>query len=110
MLFMLAIYSKYEFTQESLANAKSAHAFFMSKNGVVLNLNNELLNVNNNFLLKEFFFTSPQLKITLFKLVLLQLALLYNFDIIKFNVLKFEAILSNNKSLLTKRKKDASMY
>lgn len=84
MLFMHVIFSTYEFTQESLAIAKSAPSFFMSKNGVVLNTislkDNGLLKFKNIFLLKELFFTSPQLKITLFNTVLLQLALMPFFN------------------------------
>jgi len=97
MLFTLVIFSTYEYTQESLAIAKLAPPFFMPKNGVVLNgviVNlkviilkyNGLLKFKNIFLLKELFFTSPQLKITLFKTVLLQLALMHFVDTILVNV------------------------
>lgn len=85
MQFALVIFGTYEFSQESLAIAKSAPPFFMSKNVVVLNVVSlkykDLSKLKHIFLLKELFFTSPQLKITLFKTVLLQLALLsYFFD------------------------------
>ncbi|MDX2367713.1 MAG: hypothetical protein QNK36_04815 [Colwellia sp.] len=104
MLFTRVIFSTYEFTQESLANAKSTRSFFILKNDVILNRiilkKNGLLELKNIFLLKELFFTSPQLKITLFKPVLLQLALMHFVD----------TILSNKKSQLIKRKADASTY
>jgi len=86
MLFTLVIFGTYEFTLESLANAKSTPSFFMPKNGVVSNTiilkDNRFLKLKNIFLLKELFFTSPQLKITLFKPVLLQLALMHFVDTI----------------------------
>ena len=98
MLFTLVIFSTYEFTQESLAIAKSAPSFFMSKNDVFLNRliinDNGLLKFRNIFLLKELFFTSPQLKITLFKPVFLQLALMPFVD----------TIIGNNKSQLIKER------
>jgi len=112
MLFTLVIFSTYEFTQESLANAKSAPSFFMSKNGVVLNntvtlkvatlkvmilKDNRLSNFKNIFLLKELFFTSPQLKITLFNTVFLQLSLMHFVDILLGN-------LRNKKSQLIKER------
>jgi len=97
MLFTLVIFSTYKFTQESLAIAKSAPSFFMPKNGVVLNkvvhFDNRLSKFKNIFLLKELFFTSPQLKITLFHTVLLQLALMPFFD----------PIVGNKKSPIIKR-------
>ena len=102
MLFTHVIFSTYEFTQESLVIVKLAPSFFMPKNGVVLTkiiLNdNGLSTFKNIFLLKEFFFTSPQLKITLFNTVLLQLALLRFFD----------TILNNKKSLFIKRETNVS--
>ena len=102
MLFTHVIFGTYEFTQESLANAKSAPSFFMPKNGVVLNkvilVDNGLSKITNIFLLKELFFTSPQLKITLFNTVLLQLTLLPFFD----------RKLRNKMSLLLKRKANVS--
>lgn len=98
MRFTHVIFSTYGFTLESLANAKSAPSFFMPKNGVVLNkiiLNgNGLIRLKNNVLLKELFFTSPQLKITLFNTVLLQLALMHFCD----------TILCNKKSLFIKER------
>jgi hypothetical protein len=95
------IFSTYEFTHESLANAKSAHTFFMSKNGVILNevilKKIELSKFKNIFLLKELFFTSPQLKITLFNAVLLQLTLM---DFV-------EILLDNMKRKQIKRESNA---
>jgi len=97
MQFTLVIFSTYEFPQEPLAFAKSAPPFFMPKNGVVLSsvilFDNILSKFKNIFLLKELFFTSPQLKITLFKPVLLQLTLMSFFD----------TILGNKKSIIIKR-------
>ena len=92
MLFTHVIFSTYEFSHESFANAKLTPSSFMSKNGVVFkttNLSNNydrLLKLRNNIcLLKEFFFTSPQLKITLFNAVFLQLALMCLFNRISDN-------------------------
>lgn len=84
MQFTLVIFSTYEFFIESLANAKLTLSS-MPKKWIVLNsvfLNvltlkyNRLSKFRNNFLLKELFFTSPQLKITLFNTVFLQLTLM----------------------------------
>jgi hypothetical protein len=68
---------------------KTDYSFFLFKNGVVSNnaivkglfqkivsKDNGLLKFKNIFLLKEHIFTSPQLKITLFKTVLIQLTLM----------------------------------
>lgn len=114
MQFTLVIFSTYEFFTESLASAKLAPSFLMPKKGVVLNTAilklailkaitlkyNRLSKFRNYFLLKELFFTSPQLKITLFKTVCLQFALM-----------PFVApILGNKNSQLIKRKANASMY
>ena len=80
MLFTRVIFSTYGFTRESLAILKLAPSFFMPKNGVVFSkvilkcINLEKL--KNIFLIKELFFTSPQLKITLFNAVYLQLSLM----------------------------------
>jgi len=104
MLFTLVIFSTYKCTQESLANAKSTHSFFMPKNGVVSNTiilkYNGLLKLKNIFLLKEIFFISPQLKITLFKTVFLQSALMQFVD----------TIIDNMKSHLIKREANVSTY
>jgi hypothetical protein len=114
MLFTVVILSTYEFPQESLVNVKLAHSFFMPKNSGALNTDtfkvitlkvkrikdNKLLNFRIFFLLKELFFTSPQLKITLFKPVLLQLTLMHFID----------KILGNKKSHLTKRESNVSTY
>lgn len=104
MLFTIVIFNTCEFPQESLANAKSAHPFFMSENGVISNtitLNrNGLLKFKNIFLIKELFFISPQLKITLFKPVFLQLALVHFAD----------TLLGNKKSQFIKREANASTY
>jgi hypothetical protein len=106
MLFTVVILSTYEFFQESLVNVKLAHSFFMPKNSNVLNTvtlkikclkGNRLLNSRNIFLLKEFFFTPPQLKITLFKPVLLQSTLMHLVD----------KILDKKKSHLIKREANA---
>lgn len=107
MLFTLVIFSTYEFPQEPLTNEKPAYSFFMPKKGVVLNTvifkviilkYNRLSKFRNNFLLKELFFTSPQLKITLFKPVFLQLALMHFVNI----------LLGNKKSQFIKREANAS--
>jgi hypothetical protein len=111
MLFTLVTFSIYVFTQESLANVKSALYFLMPKNDVILNTvtlklillkDNKLLKFRNFFLLKELIFTSPQLKITLFKPVFLQLSLVYFVDSI--------LGLGNKKSQLIKREANASTY
>ena len=102
MLFTLVMFSTYEYISESLSIAKLAPPFFMPKNGVVLNkLNlkdNGLSTFKNIFLLKELFFTSPQLKITLFNTVSLQLALMSFFD----------AIFGNKKGPIIKRETNVS--
>jgi hypothetical protein len=114
MLFTLVIFSSYEFFQESLVNVKSAPSFYMPRNDGVLNTvaskliilkvkhlkDNGLSKFINFFLLKELFFTSPQLKITLFKPVLLQLTLTHFVD----------KILGNKKSHLIKRESNVSTY
>jgi hypothetical protein len=101
MLFTLVICSRYKFSQEPLINEKQAYSFFMSKKGVVLNRitlkHYGLSKLKNIFLLKELFFTSPQLKITLFDAVLLQLTLMHFVD----------TLLDNKKSQLIKRKANA---
>tara|TARA_R110001583_G_scaffold88591_1_gene229587 strand:- start:15995 stop:16330 length:336 start_codon:yes stop_codon:yes gene_type:complete len=111
MLFILVIFSTYEFSQESLANVKSTLTIFIFKNSVVLNTvilkvtplkDNGLSKVKNIFLLKELIFTSPQLKITLFKTVFLQLALICFVDSILGS--------GNKKSQLIKRKANVSTY
>ena len=103
MPFTLVIFSTYELSQEPLAITKLAPPFFMSKKDVVLNvvsLKYEALSkIKNIFLLKELFFTSPQLKITLFKTVLLQLTLLACF---------LDTRIVNKISLFIKRKSNAS--
>lgn len=104
MLFTRVIFNTCEFTQESLANAKSTRPLFMSENGVVSNiiiLNHiGLLKFKNIFLIKELFFISPQLKITLFKPVFLQLALVHFAN----------THLGNKKSQFIKREANASTY
>jgi hypothetical protein len=85
MRFTLVIFSTYKFYTESLASAKWTLSFIMFKESIILfiitlkvNIQkyNRLSKTKNNFLLKEIFFTSPQLKITLFKPVFLQLTLM----------------------------------
>lgn len=87
MQFTTVIFSTYELLLESLAIAKLAHPFFMPKYvvfsilGTILDTSikvkdNTLSKCKNIFLLNELFFTSPQLKITLFNTVILQLALM----------------------------------
>jgi len=66
MQFTLVIFSTYEFFVESLASAKLAPPFFMKKK-VLAFKESYLLQFKINLLKKEFFFTSPQLKNTLFK-------------------------------------------
>jgi hypothetical protein len=66
MQFTLVIFSTYEFFVESLASAKLAPPFFMKKK-VLASKESNLLQFKINVLKKEFFFTSPQLKNTLFK-------------------------------------------
>jgi len=114
MQFTSVIFSTYEFFREFLASAKSAPPFFMSKNTLVLKLmtwigyslkdklkDSYLSNFENIFLLKELFFTSPQLKITLFKAVLAQFSLKACFVKTK---------LSNNMCLLVQGKINASSF
>lgn len=114
MPFTSVIFSTYEFPRESLANAKSAPPFFMFKNALVLKLitwigyslkdklkDKYLSNFKNILLLKELFFTSPQLKITLFKTVLAQFSLKRCF---------FKTKLSNNMCLLVQGKINASSF
>lgn len=118
MPFTSVIFSTYEFPRESLANAKSAPPFFMFKNALVLKLmtwigyslknklkdkfkDKYLSNFENIFILKELFFTSPQLKITLFKAVLAQFSLKRCF---------FKTKLSNNMCLLVQGKINASSF
>ncbi len=106
MRFTLVIFNTYEFFTESLAHAKLAPSFFMSEKSE----KEETLNIKalkfiglskfkNIFLLKEFFFTSPQLKITLFYTALLQAVLI-------FIVYK---IIGHNKRQLIKRKTNVSI-
>jgi hypothetical protein len=99
MLFTKVIFSTYKFFQEPLANITQAYSFLVPKKGVVWCLitlkNNGLTKFKNIFLLKELFFTSPQLKITLFKAVFIQPALIVVFRLI-----------NNNKSQLIKREAD----
>jgi hypothetical protein len=106
MLFTHVIFSTYEFIKESLSIAKLAPSFLIPKNDVVLNKVLVKVKVNGLtkfkyiFLLKEFFFTSPQLKITLFNTVLLQFTL----------IVFFYKKVSNKISLLLKRKTNVSTY
>lgn len=78
MLSTQVINSTYKFFQEPLANVTQVqvYSFFISKKGIlwcIITLRkNGLSKFKNIFLLKELFFTSPQLKITLFQTVLLQ--------------------------------------
>lgn len=88
MLFTQVIFSTCEFSQESLAIAKSTHSLFLPKKNITKrngfkrkrnSLSCCYFNSNGYFdsnNIKRTFFTSPQLKITLFKPVFLQLALL----------------------------------
>ena len=96
MLFTKVIFSTYKFFQEPLTNITQAYSFLVPKKGVVWCLitlrNNGLTKFKNIFLLKELFFTSPQLKITLFKAVFIQPALNVVFRLI-----------NSNKSQLIKR-------
>lgn len=101
MLFTRVVFSTCEFSQESLAIAKLALSFFMPKNGVVLNTVILKVVIFKVVTLKELFFTSPQLKITLFKPVLVQLSLMHFVDTIL-------GSLSNKKSQLIKRETNVS--
>lgn len=105
MQFTLVIFSTYKFAQESLEIEKSAQTIFMSKNVVVLNvislIYKGLLKFINIFLLKELFFTSPQLKITLFNTVLIQLVLISYFC---------DSRIGNMVNPLNKEKSYVSMY
>ncbi|GAA6170614.1 hypothetical protein NBRC116592_02840 [Colwellia sp. KU-HH00111] len=102
MQFTLVIFSTYKFTLESVASAKSARYALMPKinaafNPAMLNFNNSLIEgllefkksitFNNIVLLKELFFTSPQLKITLFKTVLVQFMLITCFCYSKIGIM-----------------------
>ncbi|PCI52582.1 MAG: hypothetical protein COB45_12315 [Gammaproteobacteria bacterium] len=78
MQFTLVIFSTYEFFVESLASEKLAPPFFRSKNSVI-SKESYAIKFKNNLILKEFFFTSPQLKNTLFKTALMQLIFMYCF-------------------------------
>ena len=104
MLFTVVIFSTYKFTYGSLANAKSAPSFFMFKNNVVLNIITLVIygcsKFKKFFLLKDLIFTSPQLKITLFKPVLLQLALTYLYYL----------FLASKNNQLIKRESNVSVY
>ena len=109
MQFTLVIFSTYKFLTESLANAKLTLPFFMLKKSVILDIvilkffiqkYNKLSKFKNNFLLKEIFFTSPQLKITLFHTVFLQLALM----------LFVSKLFGNKNYQLIKRKANVSIY
>lgn len=104
MLFTVVIFSTYKFTYGSLANAKRAPSFFMFKNDVVLNIIALVMygcsKFKKNFLLKDLIFTSPQLKITLFKPVLLQLALTNLFYL----------FLASKNNQLIKRESNVSVY
>ena len=102
MLFTHVIFSTYEFIKESLSIAKLARSFLIPKNGVVLNKVkvNGLTKFKYIFLLKEFFFTSPQLKITFFNTVLLQFTLIAFFD----------KKVSKKMSLFLKRETNVSTY
>ena len=97
MLFTKVIFSTYKFFQEPLANITQAPPFFVPKKGVVWCLitlkNNGLTKFKIIYLLKELFFTSPQLKITLFNAVFIQPAL----------TRVVYRLLNNNKSQLIKR-------
>lgn len=101
MLFTQVIFSTYKFFQKPLANLTQAHSFFVPKKGVVWCArtlkHNGLLKFKNIFLLKELFFTSPQLKITLFKAVHIQLALMCF----------VKGLIDNNKRQLIKREDNA---
>jgi len=105
MQFTLVIFSTYKFAQESLEIEKSARTIFMSKNVVVLNVMSliykGLLKFINIFLLKELFFTSPQLKITLFKTVFKQFMLIICFCYSKIGIMV---------NLLNKEKSYVSTY
>lgn len=72
MQFTLVIFSTYEFFVESLANANLTQSFFMYKKDEVFN-KSYFFQMKSNFKIKEFFFTSPQLKNTLFNIVIAQL-------------------------------------
>jgi len=109
MQFTLVIFSTYKFFTEPLASAKWTLPFFMFKKNVTLFINilkafnqkyNRLPKVKNNFLLKDIFFTSPQLKITLFNAVFLQLMLMPLVG----------KTLGNNNYQYKKRKSNASMH
>lgn len=94
MLFTKVIFSTCDFSQGSLAIAKLTLPLFMSKKCVKLwyNLKNTIKSiVNEGYIcscdyyygcfkgsIKRTFFTSPQLKITLYKPVFLQLSLMSN--------------------------------
>lgn len=102
MQFTLVIFSTYEFLRESLANAKSALSFFMSKNVVILIMvalhsqmfkDQGLVKFKNIFLLKELFFISPQLKITLFNTAPIAVSsyiLLFRYQIRQHNIFTYK--------------------
>ncbi len=90
MRFTLVIFNTYKFFTEPLAYAELAPSFLMPKKKETLNI--KVLKFSG--LLKEFFFTSPQLKITLFQTVFLQLALMFT----------IKEIIVHNERQPTKRK------
>lgn len=96
MRFTLVIFNTYKFFTEPLAYAELAPSFLMPKKKETLNI--KVLKFSG--LLKEFFFTSPQLKITLFQTVFLQLALMPFVN----------KIIGNRSNQLIKRKSDATTY
>jgi hypothetical protein len=89
------IFSTYRFFKKPLENLTQAQSSFVSNKGAGWRAikYNELSKFKSIFLLKEFFFTSPQLKITLFKAVHMQLALMCF----------VEELIDNNKKQLIKR-------
>lgn len=105
MLFTRVIFSTCEFSQESLAIAKSAHSVFLSKKGFHKrnSFNCFYFNGSDYFdinSIKRTFFTSPQLKITLFKPVFLQFVLMAFTKI----------VIGNLKGQLIKRETNVTTY
>lgn len=105
MLFTRVIFSTCEFSQESLAIEKSALSAFMSEKWSKIRNSFNCFCINSSdyfdsYNIKRTFFTSPQLKITLFEPVFLQFALLPFTKI----------IIDDLKSQLIKRETNVSTY
>ena len=105
MLFTKVIFSTCGFSKESLTIVISALRLFMSKKSIKKSDSHKKYYFDSNGyfnrkIIKRTFFTSPQLKITLFKPVFLQLALMHFTNV----------VISNIKRKLIKREINVSTY